>query len=418
VLAIAAVAAAAVVLFVIPLGIVLQRTYRDDELLRLQRDTIASTRAVDLGAGNGDPVELPRSRDALAVYDLAGRRIAGRGPGVADAVVRQALRAHSPAERAAGGGLLVAVPLLNAERVVGAVRAERSDAAATSDAHRAWLILAGGGAALIALAVIAALLLGRRLVAPLDRLAAAARRLGEGDFTARAPRAGVEELDAVADALDSTAARLDDLLARERAFSADASHQLRTPLAALRIELEALELRGRDVRAALDQVDRLQQTIETLLAVARDRPRPAVTCELVALLTETEQRWRGPLADSARRLTLSLPSTNVAVRAGDRVIGEILDVLLDNATRHGDGAVSIALRTIDEHWAEITVSDQGPGFTTDEQTAFHRRSTSTDGHGIGLALARSLAHAEGGRLTITSAGPAPRIALVLPRSNA
>lgn len=87
------------------------------------------------------------------------------------------------------------------------------------------------------------------------------------------------------------------------------------------------------------------------------------------------------------------------------------DVLLDNAARHGQGLVSIALRTIDEHWAEIAVIDQGPGFTTDQDTAFARRSTSTDGHGIGLALA----HAEGGRLTITNTAPVPRITLTLRR---
>ncbi|HEY0388998.1 MAG TPA: ATP-binding protein, partial [Gaiellales bacterium] len=134
------------------------------------------------------------------------------------------------------------------------------------------------------------------------------------------------------------------------------------------------------------------------------------------LLTETEQRWRGPLADTARRLTLTLPGTHVTVRAGDRVIREILDVLLDNATRHGDGAVSIVLRTIDEDWAEIAVTDEGRGFTGDPETAFERRSESADGHGIGLALARALAHAEGGRLTITNPGPQPRIALTLRRS--
>jgi signal transduction histidine kinase len=97
------------------------------------------------------------------------------------------------------------------------------------------------------------------------------------------------------------------------------------------------------------------------------------------------------------------------------VIREILDVLLDNAVRHGEGRVGIVVRAVDEQWAEIAVSDQGDGFATGEDTAPERRSDGASGHGIGLTLARSLAQAEGGRLSITSEGPAPRVALLLRR---
>ena len=423
ILAIAAVAAATLVLFAVPLGVVLRNEYRDEELLRLQRDTVAAARLIDLGADAGDPVELPPGHDRVAVYDGAGRRVAGRaaaGPSRADAVVADATRLRRPTTRIRSGALVVAVPLLSGERVTGAIRAQRSSSVVARRTHRAWLALTAAASAVLLLAVLAAVLLGRHLARPLERVAIAAGRLGDGDFSVRAPRGAIREVDAVADALDLTAQRLDGLIARERAFSSDASHQLRTPLAALRLELEALQLttaHPAEIERALTEVDRLQQTIETLLAVARDHPRRDANCDLATLLTETEQRWRGRFADSARRLTLSLPGSEVAVRAGAHVVGEILDVLLDNAKRHGHGAVEIGLRTIDERWAEITVSDHGPGFTTDEPTAFARRSAGNDGHGIGLALARSLAHSQGGRLTITDPGPRPRIALTLPRSS-
>ena len=156
-------------------GPVLARTYRDDDLLRLQRDTIAATRAIDVGSP-GDPVELPRSRDALSVFDRAGRRLAGAG--TADAAVRETLRTGRPADATLDGRLVVAVPLLTGERVTGAVRAERSGAGAAHDAHQAWLVLAAGAVALIVLAVLAAMFLGRRLSSPLERLATAAGRLG------------------------------------------------------------------------------------------------------------------------------------------------------------------------------------------------------------------------------------------------
>ena len=91
------------------------------------------------------------------------------------------------------------------------------------------------------------------------------------------------------------------MLARERSFSADASHQLRTPLAALRIELEARELDGEDVTSELTQVDRLEQTIETLLAVARDTPRRQDPVDLAALADDLARRWRGELLARAGR---------------------------------------------------------------------------------------------------------------------
>ena len=100
--AIAGVAAAAVVLLALPLGIVLSRTYRDQELLRLQRDTVAATRAIDLGVQRGDQIELPRSSDALAVYDRAGRRVAGRGPAAASPLVRSCAAAAWPIAPALG----------------------------------------------------------------------------------------------------------------------------------------------------------------------------------------------------------------------------------------------------------------------------------------------------------------------------
>jgi signal transduction histidine kinase len=415
VIAIAAVAGAAVILFAVPLGIVLQRGYRDEDLLRLQRDTIAATRGIDLSSQQGDPVELPRSADALAVYDRSGRRVAGRGPVTAPSVVAAALRSGRPADDAHGGRLVVAVPLLVGERVTGAVRAERSAAGAARDTHGAWLVLAAIATGVIAAATVAALVLGRRLAAPLERLAVAARRLGDGDFSARAPRADVAEVDAVGRALDATAARLGDLVARERAFTSNASHQLRTPLAALRLELEALQLRDGDraeLATALTQVDRLQSTIDTLLAVARDTHRPDDVTDLAQLVDGVEARWRHVLAADARPLRSRSTTRRPTARISRRVVDEILDVLLDNAHVHGAGAVTLTVRDLDGALV-LDVSDQGAGFPDDPERAIGRRDGS-DNHGIGLALARELAHAVGGRLVVTCAGPGPVLTLMLP----
>jgi signal transduction histidine kinase len=417
--AIAGVATAAVVIFALPLGVVIARADRDRALLRLQRDTVATTRAIDLGPVGRDPVELPRSADVLGAYDRAGVRVAGRGPARADAAVRDAVASGTITDRAAGGVLVAAVPLVVSERVVGAVRAARSDAAVSAQVHHAWLALGALAAALGLGAWVAALLLGRRLARPLERLALTAQRLGDGDFSVRAQPAAIPEVDAVGAALGTTAERLDDLLARERAFSADASHQLRTPLAALRLELEALELRagGADPElvAALAQVERLQGTVGTLLAVARDAPRQSGPADLRALAAGVEERWRGPLAAAGRPLRTVLRSDQALAAAAPPVLAEIVDVLVDNARRHGAGAVTLAIRDAATGVA-IDVGDEGTGFAGDPEAAFARRPAGTS-HGIGLALARSLAEAEGGRLAVSRATP-PVVTLLLPTAGA
>ncbi len=426
-LAIAGVAAASVFLFAIPLALAIQQNQRDEELLRLQRDTVAATREIDLSTGRGDPVELPPNRDRLTVYDRRGLRVSGRGAAHADDLVREALRDGRAASRSANGRLTVAVPLLNRERLTGAVRAQRDDGEVSGAVHRAWLTLLAVALGVIALAVAGALLVGRRLAAPLERLAHAAHRLGQGDFSTRAPRAQIAELDEVAEALEATAQRLGDLVARERAFSADASHQLRTPLAALRLELEAVQLRGPtepEVAAALAQVDRLQSTIDTLLAVARDTPRGDGTADLTAITDELERRWRGPLAEQGRAMRTRLETDRPVAEASPPVVDQVLEVLVENAHRHGRGAVTLSVREI-SGWVAVDVADEGAGLTQNPERAFARRAENSGGqgiesggHGIGLALARSLATAEGGGLTASQEETGPVFTLRLPAKRA
>jgi signal transduction histidine kinase len=416
VVAIVLVAALSVALFAVPLALIVRRSYRDEELLRLQRDTVATTRLVDARTVGNDPVELPGGPVAYAAYDAHGRRIGGRGPARADALVSGALHSGKAAATQQGGRLLAVAPLLSGERVAGALLASRSASAVTDRTRDTWLELLALAAGVLVVATLAALWLAGRLTVPLTRLATAATRLGEGDFSARAPRAGVPELDAVGAALDATAQRLDDLVTRERSFSADASHQLRTPLAALRIELEALELRGErgpELTAALREVDRLQQTIDALLALARDAPRTDSTADLGAAANDAAAAWRGRLAEASRPLRVAVRAPEPTARASPGSVRQILDVLLSNACEHGAGAVTVTVREAGAFVA-VDVRDEGPGIT-DAAEAFRRRSPSADGHGIGLALAVSLAHAEGGALALRAPGPAPTFTLTLAR---
>jgi signal transduction histidine kinase len=222
----------------------------------------------------------------------------------------------------------------------------------------------------------------------------------------------------VGSALNSTAERLDDMLARERSFSADASHQLRTPLTGLRLRLEAaLEHPGQDLRHAITDgiasADRLEQTIEELLALARDtRSSNTTPLDLPTLLDEIESGWHDRLAAQDRALQVAVDPHAPVSLASTAAVRQVLTVLLDNAATHGSGTVSVAVRNAADALA-IDVSDEGDGITAPEPELFTRRSRLADGHGIGLALARSLAEAEGGRLRLTRPAP-PTFTLLVP----
>ncbi|HST66396.1 MAG TPA: HAMP domain-containing sensor histidine kinase [Mycobacteriales bacterium] len=414
-------AALAIGLFGVPLAAAVVVLYRADERGELDRvaDAAAVRVASDLAAGRA-PQQLPVAEEDMhvALYDLDGRRLLGDGPATADPAVR---RAASGAAVDGGGGsdFVVAVPVTAAERVVGVVRA-------SSPAYRTYLrvvVTWVGMAVLAAAAVAAAALLARRqsrrLAEPLERLAGAAQSLGDGDFTVRAPAAGIGEIDAAGAALNRTAERLGDLVGRERAFTADASHQLRTPLTGLRLRLETA-LEGDDLRpavtAALGTADRLERTIDELIALARDSPTARTPADLPALLTEAEAHWHGALAAAGRTLRVSHDPALPGTPASAAATRQILDVLLGNAVRHGAGTVTVTARDADTAVA-VDVGDDGAGVTIPPEELFRRRTGQAAGSGIGLALARALAEAEGGRLVLTRAGPGPVFTLLLPVSG-
>jgi signal transduction histidine kinase len=205
------------------------------------------------------------------------------------------------------------------------------------------------------------------------------------------------------------------MVKRERAFSADASHQLRTPLTGLRLGLEtALERPESDLRAAaaaaIEAADRLEQTIEDLLTLAREPERDGTPLELDELLREIERTWQPVLEAQGRTLQLDVHGDPPVSTAAPAAVRQVLAVLLDNATRHGVGAVTLRVRDAGGALA-FDVEDEGPGVEGGE--ALPRRTDESRGPGIGLTLARGLAEAEGGRLRLSQPAP-PVFTLLLP----
>jgi signal transduction histidine kinase len=418
-----AVAAAvlAIALFGVPLAALVVRYLIGDEQAELQRvaDVAALTLSADLAHGR-DPGVLPVAEPdvTITLYNAMGRRWLGNGPIGLDEPVREALNGEI-SSGTVGGELVVAVPVVDDE-VIGVVRAAAPRSGAWVRIAGVWLLMA----ALAAVALGAVWFLARRqsarLARPLEQLAQNAQRLGDGDFSVRTQRARIPEIDAVGAALDSTAERIGSVVARERAFTADASHQLSTPLTGLRFGLEAaIDTPGQDlhaaIRTAIGSTDQLMRTIDDLLALARDTNRGAGPLPLDEVLGELTDHWRGLLAASGRPLRVTVPDAPPAAAASKAAVRQVLTVLLDNAVRHGAGAVTVAVRESGDALA-VDVGDEGAG-VRDTDALFVRRSPKAGGHGIGLALARSLTEAEGGRLVLTRPVPAT-FTLLLPVHHA
>lgn len=253
----------------------------------------------------------------------------------------------------------------------------------------------------------------RRLAAPLVYLAASAEQIGSGQVRPQIERSGIEEIDLVAEELVRTSDRMAARLAAERQFSADASHQLRTPLTALTMRLEEIQMlaESEEVREeaniALEQVERLVGVVDDLLSSARKAA--GGTTEVVAvadIFAQQAQEWAPTYAREHRPLVFEDPGQTV-VLATPGSLAQVVATLLENSLTHGDGTTTVACRPVaDRKSVVIEISDEGPGVPPDlAPRIFERSVTSGKGTGLGLALARDLVAADGGRLDLRQAIP-------------
>lgn len=406
-------------LFGIPLAVAAGRYFVTDEQHELERTADLTALAVsgDLSRARRASVLPGHERGIeVSVYASSGARVAGPGADKPGALVRRA-SGGAVVTGEIDGRIAVAVPVSDGDAIVGAVLVTVDRGQVYARVAQTWAAMLALAAGAVAVTWLVARRQARRLAVPLERLAGTAERLGDGDFTVRAAPTGIAEIARVSSSLDRTAARLGDLVERERAFSTDASHQLRTPLTGLQLGLEtSLATPGADLRAALgdalDTARQLESTVSDLLALARDKPRTGQPLDLDTFLDGLRCRWNGLLAAADRPLRIApspdAPPTCMSLPAAT----QILDVLLDNALRHGRGAVTVTSRDAGGALA-IDVADEGAALSGDARELFNRRSQSAEGSGVGLALARRLAESEGGRLVLSSRAPS-RFTLLAP----
>ncbi|MBJ8338436.1 HAMP domain-containing histidine kinase [Antrihabitans sp. YC3-6] len=275
------------------------------------------------------------------------------------------------------------------------------------------LVVIASMAAGTAVAVITA----RRLADPLRDVAARAARLAEGDFRPDPRRHGIPELDRVSDVLDSATVEIAIRLQRERALVADVSHQLRSRLTAVRLRLDELSVHPDpavvdEAEEAMAQVDRLTIAIDDLVRASRvEGAVSGVALSVVDELSTVIAEWQRPFEDAGRSLRLGGDAALRAPVTGSR-LREAVSVLVDNALVHGGGVCTVSVRMVRgvgdrEPSVCVEVADEGRGVSNDlAPHIFDRGFSGAGSTGVGLALARALVEADGGRLELQRRSPA------------
>jgi two-component system OmpR family sensor kinase len=274
------------------------------------------------------------------------------------------------------------------------------------------LLLAGGGGGLLA----------HRALKPVDIMTQAARRISGEHLDERLQETGSgDELDRLAKTLNEMLGRLDDAFHQMRQFSADASHELQTPLTILKGEMEVAlrsartpEEYQRVLESGLEEIDRISHLVEGLLLLARADAGvlrlDLRLVELKELLQEIYEQMKVVANDHA--VSLQTASMEAVSIQGDREhLRRLLLNVVDNAIKYtpAGGSVTLSLQH-DGEWALLKISDTGIGLSQEEQerifSRFHRateaRSRDEKGVGLGLSIARSVAEAHGGRIQVES----------------
>ena len=259
------------------------------------------------------------------------------------------------------------------------------------------------GTALTAASVVASRV-SRRISAPLIYLAAEAEQLGSGQVRPRLRSSGIEEIDLVQAELVRSAERVAGRIAAERQFASDASHQLRTPLTSLSLRLEEIELLAGDeavrteAHACLEQVERLTGVVEDLLKVSR-RTGGGTTeaLHLKDIFAQQREEWGPAFEQAGRPLTFS-----------DEISHPVLATVIENSLRYGAGATSVSVRSASGgHAVFIDIADEGEGVAEDiAPHVFERHVSGYGSTGVGLALAKDLVEADGGRIELSQRSPA------------
>lgn len=401
--------------FAIPLAILIPRIAAGRAIADANDDVRALSALVAAApdpASVRDNLQLARRPSAMTVF-LPGHKPIG-APAARTLDVRLAERGRSFTVADSGGWqILVAVQgLPNGGTAV--VRTFVPNADLTKGVTQAWLILAALGLLLLLLGIVVANLLVGTVTRPISELARVSHRLAAGGLDARADPAGPPEVRELATGLNHLAGRIRELIHQERESVADLSHRLRTPLTALRLELEGVaDTADPDGRLSV-QVQALEGAVTSLIEDARTRGSTEHgSCDAAEVARQRAGFWAVLADDQGRAMRLDLAAGPLMVGTAEPELGACLDALLGNVFAHtpqGTG-FTIGLRPrAAGGGAVLSVHDDGPGFAQHDPV---RRGRSGGGStGLGLDIARQTAEASGGMLSIAP-GPGGHVVVEL-----
>jgi signal transduction histidine kinase len=327
-----------------------------------------------------------------------------------------------------GAYAVAAAPAIEDSRVKAAVIVGAPAALTEHRIHEIWLALGLFAAGAILVATLVGLVLARSLGLSLGRLEATVDRFGQGELGSRASEdQGPAEIRSLARQFNHMAVQLDDLIEAQKRFVADASHQLRSPLTALRLRIENLEATAGEassdaIVAVGSEVQRLSRIVDGLLTLSRagqDLSRP-VDVVVGDIISERCDSWSALAAEKDVTIVADADGAGVHRRLHQGDLDQILDNLLANAVEVSPpaGRIEVALHPTAHGRAEIHVVDQGPGLSEEDRTRafdrFWQGSAHRSGHsGLGLAIVRQLANRNGLEVELRAGRPTGLDAVVV-----
>ncbi len=313
-------------------------------------------------------------------------------------------------------GQAVIVPLLRGSGLPWVIVVGVPGVELTQNVTSAWAILGLLGVVLIGLAFVVADRMGRAVVEPISDLVEATQRLGKGELTVEVEPGGPRELAAVGAAFNTLTGRVSTLMDRERETAADLSHRLRTPLTALKLDIEALS-KEVDVTRLQKDVDDLERVVDHVISEARRSVREAggAVADLVSVVQERSAYWGSLAEDQGRTWEVDVGLTHCLVNGSTTDFVAAVDALLGNVFAHTPSGTSyrVSLQKSDDKMAELIVADDGPGI--EDVGLLERGASGGSSTGLGVDIVRRTAEAARGSAHWEAGDPSGTVVrLVLP----
>lgn len=401
--------------FVVPLGLLNGRTAHDRAMTAAERQAASLVPVLsvtrDPAALNDAVGSVPAGTAGRLALHLPTGEVLGSPHAPAGDLAAARRHGRTATVEAAGGKVLLRPVLLEAgTHAVIEVHVPQEEL--SRGVARSWLILALVALALVLVSVAMADRLATRVVRAAERLVRAVTRVAAGDLAARVDPQGPPELRAAGEAFNHMADRLARLLAAEREAGADLSHRLRTPLTALRVDLDGLAANpGDPARLAQSRsaLDRLERAVDEIIAAAR---RPAGTvagagtaagaagCDAAEVVRRRMAFWSALAEDQDRGWDLVGADAPAPVPVPEAELAAAVDALMGNVFRHTPHGTAFRLTVHrGRHSTGLLFGDAGPGIP-DGDAALRRGASGAGSTGLGLDIARRLAESTGGSLRI------------------